>query len=436
MKDDQQEIYYVTGDYRETIERNPNLEYFKKHDIEVLFLTDPVDIFVIPSIHEYDKKPLKSIDKADIEMAKTDEEGQEGTLNESVAHSLLDTLKEILIDKVEDVIASKRLVDSAVTLVVGKEGMDIQELIRTINHARQKLFEIRKTRVHPLKDDKILTAWNGLMIAALAKGYQVLGEQSYIDSATNAADFIVQNLTKHDGTLLRRYRDGDVAYSGYLNDYAFFVWGLIELYEATFNIAYLEEALKINHVMISNFWDNEDKGLFFSGTDNAKLIFSNKEIYDGAIPSGNSVAALNFLRLGRLTGDTNLDEKVDELIRGFSSQIKSHPMAYTHFMSALDFAVGPVVEIIIAGNPSDEILNRMIKKIRTPFLPNKVVLMKPENQKNSRLVNLLPDIEKMKSIESQPTVYLCEGYACKSPITSIEGLQIAIDQLTLKIHHL
>jgi molecular chaperone HtpG len=153
MKDDQQEIYYVTGDYREAIERNPNLEYFKKHDIEVLFLTDPVDIFVIPSIHEYDKKPLKSIDKADIEVAKTDEECQEGTLNESVAHSLLDTIKEILIDKVEDVIASKRLVNSAVTLVVGKEGMDIQteRMMKMINKdytGSKKIMEVNLS--HPL----------------------------------------------------------------------------------------------------------------------------------------------------------------------------------------------------------------------------------------------------------------------------------------------
>lgn len=153
MKENQQDIYYVTGDHRDMIERNPNLEYFKKHDIEVLFLTDPLDVFTIPSLQEYDKKPLKSIDKADIDLAKDKKEAQEGELTESTAHSFLGTFKEVLVDKVEDVIASKRLVDSAVTLVVGKEGLDIQteRMMKMFNKdyaGAKKIMEVNLS--HPL----------------------------------------------------------------------------------------------------------------------------------------------------------------------------------------------------------------------------------------------------------------------------------------------
>ncbi len=172
-----------------------------------------------------------------------------------------------------------------------REGMDVRELGTLLEQSRERLFEARERRVHPLKDDKILTSWNGLMIAALAKGYQALGDRAYKKAACQAADFVLHKLRTTSGRLLRRYRHGHVAYNGYLEDYSFLVWGLIELYEATFDIRYLEEAVEINRTMIDLFWDEEVGGLYFAGKDNERLIAKSKEAYDGATPSGNSVSA-------------------------------------------------------------------------------------------------------------------------------------------------
>ena len=182
-------------------------------------------------------------------------------------------------------------------------GLEPDVLVARLEESRQKLFLHRKNRIHPLKDDKILTSWNGLMIAALAKGAQVLGESAYARAADKAAKFILKTLKGPDGRLLRRYRTGEAALAAYLNDYAFFVWGLLELYEATFKPAWLEAAIHYTNDMLDLFEDTENGGLFFTGKGNEALITRSREVYDGALPSGNSVAALNLFRLHRMTGN-------------------------------------------------------------------------------------------------------------------------------------
>ncbi len=304
-----------------------------------------------------------------------------------------------------------------------KEGIDLTGLETALKDARNRLFDIRKKRVHPLKDDKILTSWNGLMIAALAKGYQVLGDQAYADAARGAADFILKNLRTARDRLLRRYRQGDAAYPGYLDDYAFLVWGLIELYEATFEIPYLEEAIALNEAMIDIFWDKQDDGLYFTGKGNESLITRSKEIYDGAIPSGNSVATLNFLRLGRMTGNIDLERRAEKLLRAFSRQLTDHPMGYTQLLVALDFMVGPNREIVIAGDPALESTQAMITTIQRSFLPNKVLLLRPHGSEGKRLASLSPFVEAMGSVNKQPTVYVCEEYTCKTPVTDLDALK-------------
>lgn len=307
-----------------------------------------------------------------------------------------------------------------------KEGMDLTELETVLQDARDRLFDVRNRRVHPLKDDKILTSWNGLMIAALAKGYRVLGDRAYADAARRAAAFILKNLRRADGRLLRRYRQNDVAYPGYLDDYAFLVWGLIELYEATFEISWLEEAIALNEAMIDIFWDEQDGGLFFTGKGNETLITRSKEIYDGALPSGNSVAALIFLRLGRMTGNVNLEKRAEQLTRVFATQIKDHPMAYTQLLVALDFMIGPSHEIVIAGNPAHELTQAMIEALHRKYLPNKVVLLHPDGPEGKRLEALSPFCEGMRPINQGPRVYVCEQYTCKTPIQELEQLESAL----------
>lgn len=306
------------------------------------------------------------------------------------------------------------------------EGMELKKLEAVLKDAGERLFDLRKKRVHPLKDDKILTSWNGLMIAAFAKGYQAFGDQAYADAAENAAQFILGNLKRADGRLLCRYRQGEAAHPGYLDDYAFLTWGLIELYEASFKISYLEEAIALNEAMIDIFWDKQGSGLYFTGKGNEPLITRSKEVYDGALPSGNSVAAFNLLRLGRLTGNTDLEKKADQLIGAFATEVAEHPMAYTQLLAALDFMVGPSLEIIIAGDPAFETTRAMIRAVRRRFLPNKVLLLRPDGAEGKRLAGLSPLVEPMHPVDHQPAVYLCEQYGCKKPITKVSDLESAL----------
>ena len=309
-----------------------------------------------------------------------------------------------------------------------KEGLDLKALESDLEDARQTLFRVREKRIHPLKDDKILTAWNGLMIAAFAKASQVFGDHAYTDAARKAADFILKNLRTTGGRLLRRYRQGDAAYPGYLNDYAFLVWGLIELYEATFDISYLEQADALNREMIEIFWDKKAGGLYFTGKGNEPLVMQNKEIYDGALPSGNSVAALNFLRLGRMTGNIGLEKKYEQLIQQFSAQVTAHPIAYTQLLAALDFGVGPTRDIVISGDPALDDTKSMINAIYKIFLPNKVLLFRSQGSESKRLAGLSPYTEFMTPVNHRPTVFVCEQYACQTPISDIVQLEAVLKQ--------
>ncbi len=219
-----------------------------------------------------------------------------------------------------------------------------KEWVRKVEEARQKLLEARKKRVPPFKDDKVLTAWNGLMIAALAKGGRVLEEHSgvYLSAAEKAVAFIRQKLVRGDGRLLARYRDGEAAYPAYLDDYAFLVWALLELYESTGESLYLDEAFSWNKQMLALFADAaasevENDGtliLYLTGEDGEKLLIRPREIYDGALPAGNSVAAWNLIRLAKITGDGELRKKAERLFDATGGEIRANPLNYTFMLQA------------------------------------------------------------------------------------------------------
>jgi uncharacterized protein YyaL (SSP411 family) len=208
-----------------------------------------------------------------------------------------------------------------------RERLDPADLERRLEQARRTLFEFREGRVHPLKDDKILTAWNGLMIAALAKGAQALNEPALAEAAARSARFSLEHMRDSQGRLYRRYRDGHLAQSGFLDDYAFLIWGLLDLSEAAFDLSFLEEALKLNRIMLDLFWDDKEGGCFFTPKDGEVLIAREKELYDGAVPSGNSVVFLNLLRLARISGDPRLEEKAARMPNSFSSSVMLVPPA-------------------------------------------------------------------------------------------------------------
>ncbi len=294
-----------------------------------------------------------------------------------------------------------------------------QDLQKRLEAIRQKLFAYREKRVHPIKDDKILTDWNGLMIAALAKGAQVFDEPEYAEAARHAVDFILRDTRKPDGRLLHRYRDSRAGIAANLDDYAFLVWGLIELYEAIFDVSYLEVALELKDDMLKHFWDDDVGGFYLTPDDGESLFVRKKEIYDGAIPSGNSVAMLNLLRLGRMTADFNLEEKAAKIGRAFSENVKQAPLAYTQLMVALDFDVGPSYEVVVAGDSQAADTKAMLKALMTQFMPNKIALLRPSEQESPDIIHLAEFTRYQSSIEGKATAYVCFNHSCEFPSTDI-----------------
>ncbi len=294
-------------------------------------------------------------------------------------------------------------------------GVPYIELKERISSARERLFEHRERRVHPHKDDKILTDWNGLMIAALARGAQVLGEKEYAERAATAAAFLLGRMRGPEGRLLHRYRDGVAGITANVDDYSFLVWGLIELYEATFDPDYLKTAIELNGDMISHFWDAETGGLFFTPDDGEALIVRKKEIYDGAVPSGNSVAMLNMLRLARFTGMPDLEEKAAEIGRAFSNSLRERPSAYTYFMTALDFGIGPSYEVVIAGRSGGSDTKEMINILRSSYIPNKVVILRPVEEASPGIDRLAGFLKGHVSLDAKATAYVCLDNSCKAP---------------------
>lgn len=304
------------------------------------------------------------------------------------------------------------------------EGKNIPNLINSdikaadqqfIKRCREKLFNCREKRVHPFKDDKILTSWNGLMIAAMAIGGRVLGNNEYIIAAEKAADFIFRNLGRADGRLLARYRGGDAAFPAYIDDYAFLIWGLIELYETTYKAEYLKKALDLNNDLIKYFWDSKNGGLFVYGSDSEHLITRPKEIYDGAAPSGNSVSALNFMRLARLTGMYDLEEKSMQLLKSFGKSLESYPKGHSFALTALLFINSPGKEIVIASDDINEQTKKMTGIINEEFRPFSVSMLYTAETKD--IEKLVPFIADYKSVEGVTAAYVCEKFSCQAPVT-------------------
>ena len=298
-----------------------------------------------------------------------------------------------------------------------REKMDRQELEEILQRGREKLFRIREKRIHPLKDDKILTSWNGLMIAALARGAQAFGHPAYAEAGKKAADFILKNLQDPSGRLLHRYRDGQAAIPAQLDDYAFLILGLYELYEATFEVRFLEKALELCGRAIQDFWDDQSGGFFLTARDGEDLLIRPKELYDGATPSGNSVMALNLLRLGRVTANPDFEARAQAIGRALSREARQSPSSFTFLMMAVDFGVGPTLEIVIAGNPQREDTREMLQTLRNEFLPSAVIVLRPADEDSPGIVRLAEFTRGLQSQGGRATVYFCQNCRCELPTT-------------------
>ncbi len=305
--------------------------------------------------------------------------------------------------------------------------LGIREIENRLDRARQNLFEVRKKRIHPHKDDKILTDWNGLMIAALAKGAQVLEEEHYARAAADAACVILSKMRNAEGRLLHRYREGDADITASVDDYAFFIWGLTELYAAAFDAENLKTAMDLSDDMIEHYWDHDRGGFYFTPNDGEKLIVRNKEVYDGAIPSGNAVAMANFLRLARLSGRADYEEIAERIAKAFSGQVKGFPSGYTQFLCSFDFALGPSYEIVVAGPSGSAETNRMLRAIRSRFIPNQVIIFRPSDGDSSEIDSVAEFIRDHKPLNGKPAAYVCLDHSCKTPTTDLKEMLALLD---------
>ena len=295
-----------------------------------------------------------------------------------------------------------------------------QEVEQILKSAREKLFKVRSQRPSCHLDDKVLVDWNGLMISSLAFGSRVLKEPKYKEAAEKSAQFIISHLMDKKGRLLHRYRDQESAILGTLTDYAFFIDGLLDLYEATFKAEYLILARDLADDMIELFEDKEHGGFYLTATDSEELLLKHKEIYDGAIPSGNSIAALNLIRLAHFTFDNKWQSILEKLFKSFSHEISQHPSVYAQMLIAFDFSLGSTKEIILSGSQKDSTIQQMIDIIYSQFAPRKALMLHDTEDLSVTQVNSF--IKTQVPIKGKATAYICENHVCQSPATSVEDL--------------
>ncbi len=309
-----------------------------------------------------------------------------------------------------------------------KFGKSEKEIEQVLEQARGILFSTRAHRPRPHRDDKILVDWNGLMISSLAFGSRVLNEPRYAQAARRAADFILRTLVRKEGRLLHRYRDSEAAIPAHLEDYAFLIQGLTDLYEATFEVRYLAEAKRLTEEMIRLFWDEASGGFFLTGTDAEVLLVRQKEVYDGAIPSGNSVAALDLLRMGRFTGNAGWEEKAGRLVEYFSGALQQNPSAYPQLLIALDFLLGPSSEIVLAAGAEDPTLPEFTRELFRRFIPNRIVVFHSDGPEDRAVEQVVPFVKGQSAQSGKATAYVCRNYTCSLPSTSLEQFRQRLDE--------
>ncbi|WP_026909334.1 thioredoxin domain-containing protein [Paucisalibacillus globulus] len=307
------------------------------------------------------------------------------------------------------------LIKASLESVAEEFDLTRNELRELLEGARQKLLVEREKRIYPHVDDKILTSWNAMMIAGLAKASKVFHSKDYLAMAEKAVQFIDSKLIMNN-RLMARYRDGETKYKAYLDDYVFLIWAYMELYQTTFNLDYLERAKHFTNEMIDLFWDVDHGGFFFSGKDNEKLISNDKEIYDGATPSGNSVAAVVLVQMGHLTGETEYLDRAEEMYYTFYEDINIQPSAGAFFIQSLLLTENPTKELVILYE-EDQSWDKVRNMLQESFTPDIALLVAKNPEQFKKVVPFAADYKKQ---DNKSTIYVCENFACKQPTTDIE----------------
>ena len=295
-----------------------------------------------------------------------------------------------------------------------------------LGEIRRELFRARGRRPRPFLDTKVLADWNGLMIAALASVHRITGEVRYLRAAVKAADFVLDRMAAPDGRLLHVSIDGEARVPAFLDDHAFLVKGLIGLYEAGFDPSHLERAIGLAERSFELFWDGEAGGFYADA--GAEVGTRPKEISDGAVPSGNSVMLTNLLRLARLTGRPELEEKAARLSEAFAGEIAGQPRSHAEFLRGLDLALGPSREVVVVGRREGPDTRELLEAVGLTYLPNTVILFKPadEPETAARLERLAPFTKNMDVGGGVAAAYVCSGGACLRPVTTAAELLNAL----------
>jgi uncharacterized protein len=311
-------------------------------------------------------------------------------------------------------------VNASLADVAEKNNLSLEDARASIEASRRKLFDLRELRVKPGRDEKILTAWNGLMLTGFAEAAAILNRTDYRRVAEKNARFLLDQL-QHDGLLLRTYKDGSAKLNGYLEDYACLIDGLTALYEATGSLEWIAAAVSLADTMIAQFWDDEAGGFFFTGKSHEQLIVRSKEFLDNATPSGNSVAALCLLRLSLFTDSADYRRRATAVLRLIANQVRRYPSAFGYALTALDFYLASPLEIAVVGSGKDPKMQELLTALRETYIPNRVIAVCLADF--DRAAALIPLLEGRNVLAKQPTVFVCQQKACQVPALTTEDLR-------------
>ncbi|HEV3167020.1 MAG TPA: thioredoxin domain-containing protein, partial [Isosphaeraceae bacterium] len=302
---------------------------------------------------------------------------------------------------------------------------DEAELRAELAEDRTRLLEVRSRRVPPGKDTKVLTSWNGLMLAPLAEATPTLGDERYVAAARKAAGFLLDRMRTPDGRLLHSYKDEQARFNGYLDDYACLIDGLTRLFEVTGEPRWVEAALSLAGVMLDEFADPDGGGFFYTGRSHEALIARQKDAYDNATPSGNAMAATALLRLGAITGRDRLLSAGRETLQALHLLLEQSPRAAGQSLIALDFLLGSRREFAIIAGQDEQEFRRTLSALYARFLPHKVVSVVPPGQPPA-IGELVPLLADRPAVSGRTTTYICEHYTCQAPVVGVEGLEDAL----------
>ena len=348
-----------------------------------------------------------------------DSEGEEGKFYMWTRDELQAVLGEARFQEIEPVFNIREggnFQEEATRQYTGRNILYRTGMEASVEDARKQLFELRKQRIHPLKDDKILTDWNGLMIAAMALAARVFNTPEYADAAVRAATFVAEHLQLEGGRLCHRWREGEAIVPALLDDYVFMAWGMLELYETTFDEQYLERAQQYCAICQEHF--RSDNGAYYLTPDDGEpLLARTRPSFDAPIPSGNAVMTMNLLRLGHLTSDMALIQEAWEVAKAHAILLNTAPASVMAMFSALDYALGPVSEVVIAGRPNASDTEAMLQALRSTFLPNTVTLLRDPSSAYTGRVGSAEMSYAM--VGDQATAYVCENFSCQMPTTEV-----------------